>query len=36
MWSYFFVFFGLGCALLAVYSIKRYGNELEKEYHDHH
>ena len=32
----FYVFLGLGSALLAVWHIKKFGDNLAKEYHEHH
>lgn len=32
----FFVFFGLGCSLLAVWHIKKFGDALGKEMEHHH
>lgn len=33
--EYFFVFFGLGCCLYAVYHLKKYGDKMAKEDHGH-
>lgn len=32
----FYVLLGLGCSLLAVWNIKKFGDNLAKEYQDHH